>query len=82
MHYTAMLSSRALGDAARAAREETLFRRFKAEESSQAITAIRRMVSPEDNNERQQIHEHESVPLGAPPPRSTRPEASVAGGRP
>ena len=26
----------------------------------------RRMISPEDNNERQQIHEHESVPLRAP----------------
>jgi len=61
MHYTAMLCWRALGDSAKAAREETLFRRFKAEESSQAITAKRRMVSPEDNNERQQIHEHESV---------------------
>ena len=80
MHYTAMLSSRALGDAARAAREETLFRRFKAEESSQAITSIRRMVSPEDNNERQQIHEHESVPLGAPPRTATPEQPAVAGG--
>ncbi len=61
MHYTAMLCWRALGDSAKAAREEALFRRFKAEESSQAITAKQRMVSPEDNNERQQIHEHESA---------------------
>ncbi|HEX3526078.1 MAG TPA: tetratricopeptide repeat protein [Thermoanaerobaculia bacterium] len=63
MHYTAMLCWRALGDSAKAAREEALFRRFKAEESSQAITAKQRMISPEDNNERQQIHDHESVPL-------------------
>jgi thioredoxin-like negative regulator of GroEL len=62
MHYTMMLCYRGLGDAAKAAREEKLFLRFKAEESSQSITAARRRLSPEDNNERQQIHDHESVP--------------------
>ncbi|MDQ6676193.1 MAG: tetratricopeptide repeat protein, partial [Acidobacteriota bacterium] len=62
MHYTMMLCYRGLGDRAKAAREETLFRRFKAEESSQSITAKRRASSPEDNNERQQIHDHESAP--------------------
>ena len=60
MHYTWMLCARGLGDAATAEREETLFRRFKAEESAQAITARRRALSPEDNNERQPIHDHES----------------------
>jgi tetratricopeptide (TPR) repeat protein len=64
MHYTMMLCYRALGDHEKAAREEGLFQRFKADESSQAITARRRSVSPEDNNERQAIHEHESVRLG------------------
>ncbi|MFL6199339.1 MAG: tetratricopeptide repeat protein [Thermoanaerobaculia bacterium] len=63
MHYTAMLCWRALGNQEKAAREAKLFRRFKADESSQAITAERRRISPEDNNERQPIHEHESVPL-------------------
>ncbi|HYN22085.1 MAG TPA: tetratricopeptide repeat protein, partial [Thermoanaerobaculia bacterium] len=63
MHYTAMLCWRALGDQEKAAREAKLFRRFKADEASQAITAERRRLSPEDNNERQPIHEHESVPL-------------------
>src|SRR6185295_6241299 len=77
MHYTAMLCWRALGNRERSAREATLFRRFKAEESSQAITARPRMLSPEDNNERQQIHEHESVPLNAP---RTVAESAVAGG--
>jgi hypothetical protein len=43
-----------------------LFQRFKADEASQAITASRRMLSPEDNNERQLIHSHESVPLPTP----------------
>jgi Flp pilus assembly protein TadD len=61
MHYTWMLSSRGLGDAASAEREEKLFRRFKADESSQSITATRRAISPEDNNERQPIHDHESA---------------------
>jgi tetratricopeptide (TPR) repeat protein len=61
MHYTWMLSCRGLGDAAGAQREEQLFRRFKAEESSQALTARRRAASPEDNNERQPIHDHESA---------------------
>ncbi|HET8550493.1 MAG TPA: tetratricopeptide repeat protein [Bryobacteraceae bacterium] len=62
-HYTLMLAWRGLGDMEKAAREERLFRRFKADESSQAITARARMISPEDNNERQMIHDHESVPL-------------------
>ena len=63
MHYTAMLCWRALGYEEKAAREARLFRRFKADESAQAITAVRRRISPDDNNERQPIHEHESVPL-------------------
>jgi Flp pilus assembly protein TadD len=67
MHYTMMLCYRALGDTAKAARAEQLFRRFKADEASQAITAIRRAISPEDNNERQPIHDHDSVPLAGGP---------------
>jgi Tfp pilus assembly protein PilF len=66
MHYTAMLCYRALGKQDLASREEALFFRFKADESSQAITRTRRLISPEDNNERQPIHEHESVRLGSP----------------
>ena len=61
MHYTLMLCERGLGDAAAAEREEKLFRRFKADESSQAITEARRRLSPEDNNERQPVHDHESA---------------------
>lgn len=61
-HYNLMLAYRGIGDAENAAREEKLFRRFKADESSQAITARPRMLSAEDNNERQTIHDHESVP--------------------
>jgi Flp pilus assembly protein TadD len=61
MHYTMMLCYRGLGDAAAAEREGRLFRRFKADEASQALTARRRLLSPEDNNERQAIHEHASA---------------------
>ncbi|HXA50470.1 MAG TPA: tetratricopeptide repeat protein, partial [Candidatus Acidoferrum sp.] len=61
LHYTAMLCYRGLGDNASAEREEKLFRRFKADETSQTLTGRRRMISPEDNNERQAIHEHESA---------------------
>jgi tetratricopeptide (TPR) repeat protein len=62
-HYTLMLAYKGLGEGEKAAREEKLFRRFKADEASQSITAKPRMLSPEDNNERQVIHDHESVPL-------------------
>jgi tetratricopeptide (TPR) repeat protein len=64
MHYTMMLSYRGLGDEAAAAREEKLFRRFKADEASQAITEQRRRQKPEENNERQTIHDHESALTG------------------
>jgi len=79
MHYTRMLCYRGLGDAARAGREQRLFQRFKAEESAQAITAKPRLLSPENNNERQQIHDHESVPLNVPA-RSPKPALAAAGG--
>ncbi len=62
MHYTKMLCHRGLGQLDDAAREEKLFRRFKADEASQAITQRPRMSSPEENNERQPIHDHESEP--------------------
>jgi tetratricopeptide (TPR) repeat protein len=64
MHYTMMLSYRGLGDESAAAREEQLFRRFKADEASQAITERRRRQKPEDNNERQAIHDHENALTG------------------
>jgi len=64
MHYTSMLAQRGLGNTDAAAREQQLFMRFKAEEAAQAITGERRRLNPEENNERQTIHEHDSVPLG------------------
>jgi Flp pilus assembly protein TadD len=63
-HYNLMLCYRGLGQLDKAAREEQLFLRFKADESSQALTAKTRLLSPEDNNERQSIHDHTSGPIG------------------
>ncbi len=63
MHYTRMRCYRGLGDLEAAEREEKLFLRYKADESSQTRTATLRRTSPEDNNERQAIHEHVSAPL-------------------
>jgi hypothetical protein len=80
MHYTAMLAQRGLGNADAAAREQQLFMRFKAEEASQAITGDRRRLNPEENNERQTIHEHESVPLGTLVAEKGAPSASRTGG--
>ncbi|HUP41108.1 MAG TPA: tetratricopeptide repeat protein, partial [Vicinamibacterales bacterium] len=59
-HYNLMLCYQGLGDQARAARERTLYERFKADESSQALTGPYRQLHPHDNNERQSIHEHGS----------------------
>jgi TolA-binding protein len=57
-HYNLMLCYQGKGDRARAASERTLYARFKADESAQAITGPYRLKSPDDNNERQSIHEH------------------------
>ncbi len=61
-HYNLMLGFRGLGQTEKAEREETLFRRFKADEASQQLTARSRQLSPEDNNERQPIHDHAPEP--------------------
>jgi tetratricopeptide (TPR) repeat protein len=62
-HYNLMLCYRGLRDDTLASREEKLYLRFKADESSRAITGPFKLKSPEDNNEAQSIHEHVSVPL-------------------
>src|SRR5262249_32482041 len=60
-HYNLMLCYRGTGNVAAALREERLYTRFKADESSQFITGPFRLASPDDNNERQSIHEHRSA---------------------
>ena len=60
-HYNLMLCYNGLGQAAQAEEHQKRYLRFKADESSQALTGAYRRSHPEDNNERQAIHEHESV---------------------
>jgi tetratricopeptide (TPR) repeat protein len=62
-HYNLMLCLRALGRTDEAQREETLFRRFKADESSTTIAERLVRSNPEMNNSRQPIHDHISSPL-------------------
>ncbi len=62
-HYNLMLCYRGLNDDALADREEKLYLRFKADESSRAITGPYNLTHPDDNNEAQPVHEHVSVAL-------------------
>jgi tetratricopeptide (TPR) repeat protein len=64
-HYNLMLCYNGLGNEKLAKEHESRYLRFKADESSQAITGPYRQSHPEDNNERQAVHEHVSVPLPA-----------------
>jgi tetratricopeptide (TPR) repeat protein len=64
-HYNLMLCYHGLGDKERAEEHQKRYLRFKADESAQAITGPYRISHPEDNNERQAIHEHVSVNLAA-----------------
>jgi tetratricopeptide (TPR) repeat protein len=76
-HYNMMLCYQGLGDAVAAARERTLYERFKADESAQSITGPYRQLHADDNNERQQIHEH----IAAAVPPSAKYRATGAGGQ-
>jgi hypothetical protein len=62
-NYNLMLCYNGLGDQKRAEDYHARYMRFKADESAQALTGSYRLLNPEDNNERQAIHEHVSAPL-------------------
>ncbi len=57
-NYNLMLCYQGLGNEKQAKEHRKLYLRFKADESSQALTGAYRRDHPEDNNERQPIHEH------------------------
>jgi tetratricopeptide (TPR) repeat protein len=78
-HYNLMLSYRGLGNDAQAEEHQKRYLRFKADESAQAITGPYRKLHPEDNNERQAIHEHFSVPLGQTKSTASKKTTSVSG---
>jgi len=65
-NYNLMLCYRGLGNNDEAAEYKKRYLRFKADEAAQALTGPYRLTHPEDNNERQTIHEHESAPLTSP----------------
>ena len=64
-NYNLMLCYTGLGDDFRANEHKERYLRFKADESAQALTGAYRQAHPEDNIERQAIHEHISVSLPA-----------------
>jgi tetratricopeptide (TPR) repeat protein len=64
-HYNLMLCYNGLGNDKKAEEHKLRYLRFKADEAAQAITGPYRQLHPEDNNERQAIHEHYSVALNA-----------------
>ncbi len=63
MHYTPMLCYRGLGDAAKRRARRSCSGASRPTSPRRRSPQRRRLQSPEDNNERQPIHEHESVPL-------------------
>jgi tetratricopeptide (TPR) repeat protein len=71
-NYNLMLSYRGLGDNDLSSEYQKRYLRFKADEAAQALTGPYRLSHPEDNNERQSIHEHDSAPLHLPAPRQVR----------
>jgi Tfp pilus assembly protein PilF len=60
-HYNLMLCYNGLGNEPRALEYQKRYLRFKADEAAQAITGPYRATHPDDNNERQGIHEHGSA---------------------
>jgi hypothetical protein len=55
-----MLCYRGLHDESSSKLHEDFYTRFKADESAQAVTGAFRLLNPDDNRERQPIHEHPS----------------------
>jgi len=60
-HYNLMLAYRGLHDEEKAKVHESLYLRFKADETSQFLTQAFRLLNPDDNRERQPVHEHDST---------------------
>jgi Flp pilus assembly protein TadD len=77
-NYNLMLCYTGLGDEVHANEHRDRYLRFKADESSQALTGAYRQAHPEDNNERQPIHEHVSVALGPAVPGAKNQKAASA----
>jgi cytochrome c-type biogenesis protein CcmH/NrfG len=79
-HYNLMLCYKGLSDEKQAHDHEVRYLRFKADEAAQTITGPYRRTHLEDNNERQAIHEHVSVPLAELKQPATTGKSHVATG--
>ncbi len=77
-HYNLMLCYNGLGDDAKAEQHKARYLRYKADESAQALTGPYRQGHPEDNNERQAIHEHVTVALSSRPSVAAKKNATHA----
>ncbi len=80
-NYNLMLCYNGLGDETKANEHKERYLRFKADEASQTITGAYRQTHPDDNIERQLIHEHVSVPLEPEEPQKSARVRRPAAGR-
>lgn len=62
-HFNLAKAARGLGDPERAARHQALFERYQVDETAQQHVLRYLAEHPDDNRERQRIHEHRSMPL-------------------
>jgi len=76
-HYNLMLCYNGLGDDANANKHQSALSAVQGDESAASHHWAVRQTHPEDNNERQAIHEHVSVAL-APAPQKKTPSPKVA----
>ncbi len=70
-NYNLMLCYNGLGQTAQSQKYEVRYLRFKANEAEDALTGPYLRLHPDDNNERQPIHEIDSEPLQPAAPRYT-----------
>lgn len=74
-NYNLMLTYTGLGKPDVASQFQKRYLRFKADESAQTLVGPYVLTHPEDNNERQPIHEHLSAPLATA--KSMAPKSAV-----
>ena len=76
-NYNLMLCYTGMGQPQQAAEFQKRYLRFKADEAAQTLTGPYRLAHPEDNLERQPIHEHGSVLVAKPAPKAAAKKIAV-----
>jgi hypothetical protein len=61
-HFNLMMAHKALGDEEASAHHQALFERFRPDDTAQATAGPYLETHPDDNRERQPIHEHPTTP--------------------